>query len=332
MLRLPRLRYLRPADAAEAAAMMAEAGGRAMLVAGGTDLFPKLKRRQFTPEALVQVPSLCGISGDAAAGFTLGAGVTLAEIARSSPLGEAAAGFAEAAGQVSSPALREAGTLGGNLCVDTRCNYYDQTYEWRRAAGFCLKRDGDICLVAPASPRCWAVSSTDVAPAAVVLEAEVSLVGPDGERRIPVEALYRDDGIEYLGKRPEEVLTAVHLPPAQGRASAYVKLRRRGSIDFPLGGAAIALRLEAGAVSSCRVALTAVASHPLRCRQAEEFLNGRELDEETLLEGARLAARPSRPLDNTDLTHAWRKRMVSRTVAEALRVARDRAGGAGRQG
>ena len=301
--------------------MLAEAGGRAMLVAGGTDLFPKLKRRQFDPDTLVQIPAGGTVSGDARRGFTIEAGATLADIARSGVLMEAWPGFAEAAGQVSSPALREAGTLGGNLCVDTRCNYYDQSYEWRRAAGFCLKRDGDICLVAPSSPRCWAVSSTDVAPAAIAAGAEVTLTGPSGERRILAGDLYRDDGIEYLGKRPHEVVTTVHLPPAAGLASSYVKLRRRGSIDFPLAGAAVLLRLEGGTVAGCRIVLTAVASHPVRCPEAEDFLAGRRLDEETLLEAARLAARPARPLDNADLTHVWRKRMVSRVAAGALRLA-----------
>src|SRR4030081_2979120 len=228
MLRLPRLRYLQPSSAREAAVMVAEQGERAMLVAGGTDLFPNLKRRQFEPEILAQVPRLPGIRRDDGH-FSLGATVTLAEAAADPALRAALPGFTQAAGLVSSPPLRNAGTVGGNLCVDTRCNYYNQTFEWRRSIGYCMKKDGEICLVAPASPRCWAVSSSDTAPVALVLGATVELAGPDGRRTIPVAALYRDDGIEYLAKQPHEVLTAINLPVGAGVRTAYVKLRRRGS-------------------------------------------------------------------------------------------------------
>jgi 4-hydroxybenzoyl-CoA reductase subunit beta len=317
MLRLPRLRYLRPASPREASDAAAEYGARAMLVAGGTDLFPNLKRRQFDPEVLVQVPPLPGIRRENGR-FILGATVTLAEAASNSGLVAALPGYAEAAGLVSSPPLRNAGTLGGNLCVDTRCNYYNQTFEWRKSIGYCLKKDGDICLVAPSSPRCWAVSSSDTAPMAMALGATVELSGPDGSRTLPVAALYRDDGIDYLAKQPHEVLTAIHLPVEPGVRTAYIKLRRRGSIDFPIAGAAVALRLDGDLVVSCRIALSAVASHPLEVPAAGAFLAGKRLDEETVAAAAELAAKPAKPLDNADLTHFWRKRMVRVVVEKAL--------------
>src|ERR1700694_1490541 len=224
MLRLPRLRYLQPPSAQEAAATAAEHGERAMLVAGGTDLFPNLKRRQFEPEVLVQVPRLPGIRRENGH-FALGATVTLAQAASDPALRAALPGFAQAAGLVSSPPLRNAGTVGGNLCVDTRCNYYNQTFEWRKAVDFCMKKDGEICLVAPGSPRCWAVSSSDTAPVLWSMGATVTLSGPCGERRIPIAGLYQDDGIVYLSKRPDEVLTEIALPPAGDLRSAYLKLR-----------------------------------------------------------------------------------------------------------
>jgi len=320
VLRLPRLRYLRPSSPREAAQLAAEHGARAMLVAGGTDLIPNLKRRQFDPEVLVQVPSLPGIRRDDGH-FVLGATVTLAEASADQSLRAALPGFAEAAGLVSSPPLRNAGTVGGNLCVDTRCNYYNQTFEWRKAIGFCLKKDGDICLVAPGSSRCWAVSSSDTAPMAMALGATVELTGIEGSRTIPVAALYQDDGIEYLAKQPHEVLTAIHLPAVEGVRTAYVKLRRRGSIDFPIAGAAVALKLDGDLVVSCRVALSAVASHPLEAPAAGDFLAGKRLDPETVVAAADLAAKPARPLDNTDLTHFWRKRMVRVVVERALLAA-----------
>lgn len=318
MLRLPRFRYLRPKTAREAARMAADLGPRAMFVAGGTDLFPKLKRRQFEVEALIALDFLPREIRNGSNQCEVGAGATLAAASHDAHLNASFAGYAEAAGLVSSPPLRNAGTAGGNLCVDTRCNYYDMTYEWRKAAGFCMKKDGDICLVAPSSPRCWAVSSSDTAPMAIALDGVVSLTGPDGERELPVAALYLDDGIEYMAKQPSEVVTSLRLSTTRATNSAYVKLRRRGSIDFPIAGAAVALQLEGDEVVSCRIVLSAVASHPLEATAAEHFLKGKRVSSDTFREAAEIAAKPAKPLDNADLSHFWRKRMVRVVVEQAL--------------
>jgi 4-hydroxybenzoyl-CoA reductase subunit beta len=299
--------------------MAADSGPHAMFVAGGTDLYPKLKRRQFEVDTLIGLDFLPRGVRNGSDVNVIGAGTTLADASRDPHLTERFAGYAEAAGLVSSPPLRNAGTIGGNLCVDTRCNYYDMTYEWRKAAGFCLKKDGDICLVAPSSPRCWAVSSSDTAPMAIALEGTVTLVGTDGERELPVAALYRDDGIDYMAKRPGEVVTELRLRAAPQTRSAYVKLRRRGSIDFPIAGAAVAARMDGDVVVSCHLVLSAVASHPLEATAAEEFLKGRRLDAETMQQAAELAFKPAKPLDNADLSHFWRKRMVRTVVEQALR-------------
>jgi 4-hydroxybenzoyl-CoA reductase subunit beta len=321
VLRLPRFKYLRPKSAREASAMAADLGARAMFVAGGTDLFPKLKRRQFDIDTLIGLDFLSREIRVASGECHVGAGVTLASAARDEHLTAGFAGYAEAAGLVSSPPLRNAGTVGGNLCVDTRCNYYDMTYEWRKAAGFCMKKDGDICLVAPSSPRCWAVSSSDTAPMAIALDGMVTLSGRDGEREVAVEQLYHDDGMQYLAKQPYEVVTGLRLRAAPGTRSAYVKLRRRGSIDFPIAGAAVALQLEGDTVSACRIVLSAVASHPLEAHAAEGFLKGKRADHETIRETAEIAAKPAKPLDNADLSHFWRKRMVRVVVEQALQRA-----------
>jgi 4-hydroxybenzoyl-CoA reductase subunit beta len=322
MLRLPRFRYLRPSSAREAAAMAAEYGPRAMFVAGGTDLFPKLKRRQFEPDVLISLGFLQ--ESATVSGHWVGAGVTLNQAAADDHLRQSYPGYAEAAGQVSSPPLRNAGTVGGNLCVDTRCNYYDMTYEWRKSIGFCLKKDGDICLVAPGSHRCWAVSSSDTAPMAIALGATVTLVGEGGERELPAAALYRDDGIDFLAKHPSEVVTGVHLGPDAGTASAYVKVRRRGSIDFPIAGAGVAMRLDGDVVAACRIVLTAAGSHPVEATSAADLVVGRRLDQDALLAAAELAAKPARPLDNADLNHFWRKRMMRVAVEQALEKAATR--------
>lgn len=327
MLRLPRFKYLRPTTAREAARMAADLGPRAMFVAGGTDLFPKLKRRQFDVETLIALDFLPREVHNGSTECTVGAGVTLAAAAADEHLNKYFPGYAEAAGLVSSPPLRNAGTVGGNLCVDTRCNYYDMTYEWRKAAGFCMKKDGDICLVAPSSPRCWAVSSSDTAPMAIALDGVVSLTGPDGERELPVSALYRDDGMDYMAKQPSEVVTSLRLSADSQTRTAYVKLRRRGSIDFPIAGAAAAIQLDGDTVVRCRIVLSAVASHPLEATAAEEFLKGRRMDADTIRETAEIAAKPAKPLDNADLSHFWRKRMVRVVVEQALNRATTRTAG-----
>ncbi|MHB8612276.1 MAG: FAD binding domain-containing protein [Candidatus Dormibacteraceae bacterium] len=307
--------------------MAADLGPRAMFVAGGTDLFPKLKRRQFEIDTLIGLDFLPREIHDGSAECVVGAGVTLAAASEDRHLKETLGGYAEAAGLVSSPPLRNAATVGGNLCVDTRCNYYDMTYEWRKAAGFCMKKDGDICLVAPSSPRCWAVSSSDTAPMAIALEGVVGLTGPDGERELPVSVLYRDDGIDYMAKQPSEVVTSVTMTADPRTGTAYVKLRRRGSIDFPIAGAAVAIQLDGDEVVRCRIVLSAVASHPLEATAAEEFLKGKRLTGETIRETADIAAKPAKPLDNADLAHFWRKRMVRVVVEDALVQATTRTAG-----
>ena len=322
MMRLPPFEYVPARMIAEAVATMEKHGADAMLVAGGTDLYPNMKRRQFEPKLLVGlsgIAELRGVRGNARDGFTIGAGITLSALARHPEIARDYPALATAAGLVSSPQLRNMGTLGGNLCVDTRCNYYNQSFAWRKAIGFCMKKDGDICLVAPGSPRCWAVSSSDTAPVAWSIGAKVRLVGPAGERVVPAEALYRDDGIAYLAKQPNEILTEVMLPPAAGRRSAYMKLRRRGSFDFPVLGVAVSVRVDDGVVREARIVLGAVASTPREAPKAATALIGQRLTPETIELAADLAAGPSKPLDNTDFTHPYRKKMTRVFVARALR-------------
>jgi len=321
MMRLPPFRYRAARTAREAAQLLSEHGPDAMVVAGGTDLFPNMKRRQFTPKVVVGLRAIREMHGiDADGGLTLGGLATLSEVAAHPAVVERWPALARAAGLVSSPPLRNVGTIGGNLCVDTRCTYYNQSEFWRASIGYCMKKDGDVCLVAPGSKVCWALSSSDTAPVAIALGAEVDLVGPEAERRISAESLYGSDGIDYLAKRPDEILTRIHVPDRTGWRATYRKVRRRGSIDFPILGVAAAVRLGAeGRVDEARVVLGAVHVRPLRAPDAESFLQGRRLDEETIEMAAGIAYRPAKPLDNADLTHYWRKRMVRVEVARALR-------------
>jgi 4-hydroxybenzoyl-CoA reductase subunit beta len=327
MMRLPAFRYLAPKSLAEATRMIADAGPDGMLVSGGTDLYPNMKRLQFDPRILVglrHLRELHGVSGDPQRGMRIGAATPLSQIGLHPAIGAKYRALATAAASVATPQIRRMGTIGGNLCVDTRCNYYNQSFEWRRAIGFCMKRDGDVCLVAPGSPRCVAACSSDTAPAIIALSGLVVPTGPDGERTVPVGGLYRDDGIAYLAKRPDEIVTAVLLPPANGLRSTYWKLRRRGSFDFPILGVAAAARLgRDGTCAEARIVLGAVSSQPVLASAAAEVLRGRKLTPELIEEAAVSAYHPAKPLDNTDLTLAYRKRMARVFVSRALRELAD---------
>jgi 4-hydroxybenzoyl-CoA reductase subunit beta len=314
MLRLPWFEHRSPRSVAEAAKILAGEGARAMLIAGGTDLLPNMKRRHQAPQVLIslrQVDELKKLNG------TFGAGVTLSEVVRSEKTPTA---LRQAAAQVATPPLRNMGTLGGNLCLDTRCTYYNQTYEWRKAIDFCLKKDGKICWVATASKRCVAVSSTDTAPALIALDAAVTLVSARGAREIPVGALYQNDGIDYLSRTPDEILTEVRVP--SGWKSTYWKLRRRGSFDFPILGVAAALKFSGDVVEEARIALGAVASRPFLVEKAGEFLKGKRLTDEVIAQAAELVANRAKPLDNTDMDLYWRKEVADDFAEYALREVR----------
>jgi len=331
MMRLPHFTYYSPRSVREAAELLAAPGG-AMLVAGGTDLLPNMKRRQQVPPALIglrRITELRAIAGRAGlslpsdGGLTIGAGVTLTELVRHPLVRESYGALWQAASQVVTPHLRNMGTLGGNLCLDTRCNYYDQNYEWRKAIDFCLKKDGAICWVATSSPTCLAVSSTDTAPALLALGARVTLVSANATRQLDASALYRNDGMHYLTRRPDEILTAVHLPPPDGWRSVYWKLRRRGSFDFPVLSVAAAAKVGAdGTIEAARIILGAVASRPIDAAAASAAVIGQRLTDDVIAQAADAAAKPAKPMDNTDFDLTWRKRVMKDVVTYALRELR----------
>jgi len=329
MLRLPSFKYLQPKTLKEALAMKADAGPEGMYVAGGTDLYPNMKRRHQEPRTVISLMGIRELAGYEMrdAGCALGPCATLSELTAYPPIRLSAySAVAHAAVLVSTPLLRNMGTLGGNLCLDTRCNYYDQTYEWRKAIDFCMKKDGHICWVAPSSPRCWAVSSSDVAPVAVAIGAEFLLVGPQGERVIPAGRFYHNDGINYLTKQPDEILAEVRLPAPDGWDAVYHKLRRRGSFDFPVLGVAAWVRREGGRVTDARIVLGGVASWPQEIPEAAAALRDGELGDDAIAAAAAAAYRPAKPLDNTDFDLSWRKQMTRVYVKAALEELRQRRG------
>jgi len=324
MMRLPPFRYRVPRTLDEAATWLAESPDDTMLVAGGTDVLPNMKRRQQTPRTLIALGSLRELRGImAGAGTVIGAGVTLSALVRSDYVRATMPGLWQAASQVATPHLRNMGTIGGNLCLDTRCSYYDQTYEWRKAIDFCLKKDGRTCWVATSSPRCLAVSSADTAPMLQALGARVRLVSARGAREVPVGGLYRNDGIHYLTRGADEILADVTVPDQTGWRSTYWKLRRRGAFDFPVAAVAAAVRLDdAGRVEAVRLVAGAVASRPVGAPGAEVLLVGDHLTDERIAAAARAVYDVAKPMDNTDFELTWRKRMVTALAAAALRELR----------
>lgn len=327
MLRLPRFRYFQPVSLDEAADMLAHeaADGSVRLVAGGTDLWPNMKRRHQMADAvisLMRVPGMSGISIGKKGELRIGATTTLRAVETDGRVRSRFPALAAAIESISTPVLRNMGTIGGNLCLDTRCTYYNQNEEWRRAIGYCMKAEGTICWVAPSSPRCWAIAASDSAPMLIALGARVRLVSSDGERVIPLASLYENDGIDYLAKRPDEVLTEVIVPPesdADHCRMGWFKLRRRGSIDFAVASVAAIVRTSAsGMVESAELVLGAVASWPARIEVSA--LVGKALgDENAIAEAAKLARKVATPLDNTDFNVVWRSQMVEKITAKVLR-------------
>jgi 4-hydroxybenzoyl-CoA reductase subunit beta len=324
MMRLPSFEFRSPRTIDEAAEWLAEAPSETMLLAGGTDLIPNMKRRQQTPRVVIALRHLRELTARRhSADLTIGAAVTLTEIVRDDEIRARCPGLWQAAAQVATPHLRNMGTIGGNLCLDTRCTYYDQSFEWRKAIDFCMKKDGRTCWVATSSPRCLAVSSTDTAPMLLALGARVRLVSARGDRSLDVSDLYENDGMRYLTRQPDEILTNVIVPDQTDWRSAYWKLRRRGSFDFPVASAAVAVRMgDDGRVEDARVALGAVASRPLLSAKAVTALVGQRLTDDVIGATADAAYAIAKPMDNTDFELHWRKRMVKSLVTAALREVR----------
>ncbi len=314
MMRLPWFEHRAPQSLQEAARILAGEGPDAMLIAGGTDLLPNMKRRQMAPKVLVSLRRIPELKRN---GGALGAGTTLTQIVNRKEL---PLGLRQAAHQVATVHLRNMGTVGGNLCLDTRCNYYNQNYEWRKAIDFCLKKDGDICWVATASKRCVAASSTDCAPALMALGARVRRFFLEEEREVALEDFYNNDGIDYLRRRADEILTEVLIP--EGWKSTYWKLRRRGAFDFPVLGVGAAMRFSGDVVEEARIALGAVASRPFLVDKASRFLKGKRLTDEVVDEASRLVASRAKPMDNADLDLYWRKDVTAQFASHALRELR----------
>ncbi|HJP00416.1 MAG TPA: FAD binding domain-containing protein [Planctomycetota bacterium] len=327
MLRLPSFELLRPETVEEAVRLLAEHGEDAAVLGGGTDLVPNMKHKLVTPRVVVSlasIPELEGFSVAEDGTLVIGAMASLSALCSDERVRDAWPALAQATGLISSPQLRNSGTLGGNVMLDTRCQWINQTYFWRKSLGFCLKKDGSECHVVAGGSRCVAAASNDSAPALMSLGATLVFVGPDGQRELPIDEFWTTDGIRNKRCDPGELLVAVRVPPtAAGHRGAYGKLRDRGSIDFPLLGCAVRLDLDdAGAVAASDVVLVALQARPARLRRCEELLAGMTPGRTDFAAAAKAVAeragRQARPLANIPGDDEYRRAMVPVLVRRTL--------------
>jgi 4-hydroxybenzoyl-CoA reductase subunit beta len=313
-LSLPQFKLLRPRTVEEAVEYLAKHAGNVRVLAGGTDLIPSLRQKLFEPQYVLhlgQIASLKGIRSVPGTGVEIGALTTLTEIEHSTFLHEHYPVLTEAASTVASPVLRNMGTIGGNICLDTRCLWYNQSLTWRKACGFCIKKDGDLCHVAPGGTKCWAAFSGDTPPALLCMNAAIEIAGPSGTRRMPLREFYTGVGDNYRRLQPSEILTRVFLPQSSaGYRGVYRKLRVRGSIDYPLAGVAVVLKRSNGHVADARIGITAVNPAPILVKGATEALAGKAVDETLAQAVGDLAAKTAKPLTTSGLTPEYRREMI----------------------
>ncbi|HEV2223178.1 MAG TPA: FAD binding domain-containing protein [Candidatus Acidoferrales bacterium] len=320
---LSAFRVLQPRTVEDAVHMLDEHRSDAMVIAGGTDVIPNLQMRLFTPRVLVDVKplrELAAIEFSARQGLRIGATATLTHILETPWMRDKFAVLASAIGTVAGPLQRNMGTIGGNLCLETRCRWYNQSHFWRQSLGGCLKKDGDICHVAPGGKFCWAAWSGDSAPAFLALDAELEIAGASGARRVALREFYRNDGMDRIALARNELLTSVHVPAHMaGRRGVYHKLRVRDSIDYPLAGVAVTMDVDAGGICrDARVALSAVNPAPMLVNQASESLVGQKWSLELAERVAHAAIQTGKPLTTSGSTPVYRRDMVRVFTRRAL--------------
>jgi 4-hydroxybenzoyl-CoA reductase subunit beta len=321
-LSLGAFKLLRPRSLPEALNLLSQHANNIRVIAGGTDLIPSMRQKLFDPAHLLDIryiAELRGIHAQPDKAVEIGALTTITTVEHSDLLRKHFPVLTEAAATVASPVLRNMGTIGGNICLDTRCLWYNQSLTWRKGCGFCIKKDGDLCHVAPGGTKCWAAFSGDTPPALLCLNAEVEIASASGKRRIRLADFYTGLGDSYRRLAPDELLTRVFIPAqSSDLRGVYRKLRIRGSIDYPLAGVAVTLNRSNGHISNARIALTAVNPAPVLVKGATELMEGHCLDEALAEAVGALAARTAKPLTTSALTPEYRREMVRVFTKRAL--------------
>jgi len=322
-MRLNTFEYFEPRTLDETISLLGRYDKRVRIKAGGTSLIPSMKQDLAAPEYLVNISSLADlayIEFDPEGGLRIGAAVTLHEILSSSMIAERYAGLAEAVGSVSSVSMHYRSTLGGNICQDTRCSFYNQSREWRSLRPKCLKAGGDQCLAVPGNKRCSAVYRGDIAPVLMCMEASVKLSGMEEERSIPLTELFTGNGVLPNRIKSKEILAEVRIPPpAAGTVCVYEKARIRASLDYPIAGVGILVVTdENGTCSHASIVITALGCGPMVPRDAVDVLVGAVPDKEHCLQAAEMAEKAVRPVDNTESTPEHRRKMARELVYRGL--------------
>lgn len=311
---LPQFKLLRPRAIEEAVGYLDKHAGNVRVLAGGTDLIPSMKQKLFEPAYVLdlrRIEALRGIKQLPDGGVEIGALTTLRVIENSLFLRQHFLVLTEAAATVASPVLRNMGTIGGNICLDTRCLWYNQSLAWRKGCGFCIKKDGDLCHVAPGGTKCWAAFSGDTPPALLCLNAEIETASASGIRRVALQEFYTGLGDDYRRLRSNEIVTRVFLPAARAKYhGVYRKLRVRGSIDYPLAGVAVVVRRSNGDIADASVAITAVNPAPVLVKGVSEMLVGKIVDEAMAAAVGDLAAKTAKPLTTSALSPEYRREMI----------------------
>ncbi len=322
---LPQFRLFRPRVIDEAVAMLAKHAGNIRVLAGGTDLIPSMRQKLFEPKYVLDLRGIAemrGIRPQPDGGIEIGAMTSIRSIERSGFLRQHFPVLTEAASTVASPTLRNMGTLGGNICLDTRCLWYNQSLAWRKGCGFCIKKDGDLCHVAPGGTKCWAAFSGDTPPALLCLNAEIEAASARGARRIPVRDFYTGLGDNYRRLDANELVTRIFLPASTaGYGGVYRKLRVRGSIDYPLAGVAVVIKRANGRVADARIGITAVNPAPMLIPGVSELLAGKAPDEALAGKAGDLAAKTCKPLTTSALTPEYRREMIRVFTKRAIMAA-----------
>ena len=327
---LPSFKLLRPRTVEEAVGFLDHRRGNIRVLAGGTDLIPSMRQKLFEPEYVLDlrgITALRGIRPQADGSVEIGALTTLRSIERSDYLRQHFPVLTEAAATVASPVLRNMGTIGGNICLDTRCLWYNQSLTWRKGCGFCIKKDGDLCHVAPGGAKCWAAFSGDTPPALLCLDAQIEIVSPAGRRLVLLRDFYTGLGDNYRRLAQNELVTRIFLPASSsGYTGVYRKLRVRGSIDYPLAGVAVVMKRLNGHVADARLGITAVNPAPMLVKGAGDLLAGRVVDESIAAAVGDLAAKIAKPLTTSALTPEYRREMIRVFAKRAVLTAAQMSG------
>ena len=314
-----RFDYLEPTAIEEAVALLDKYNGKAKVIAGGTDLWPQMRNKVVMPEYVVDIgciPGLDYIDYDEEQGLKIGALTTLRAIEKSGKIRELYPIISQAVGVVGSVAIRNMGTIGGNLCQDTKCLEYAQIHTYGLAS--CYRSGGDVCHAVRGAKRCSAMAIPDTAPSLICMDANVRIVGPGGERTCFLEDFFVSSGVVDL--RPNEILTAIevpHLPP--NTDGIYLKHSLGDSVDFSIASVAVVLTRDDGICKDARICLLGVARVPMRARKSEEILKGERVDESSIDRCAQMASQEARPVAECGITAADKRQMIRTLTEEAIR-------------